>query len=135
MPQSLTLRYGQEELPLRLPAGCEPCVIRKPSMPLIADPWRPSTQAMKQAAGLSFLLSRLASTAQRVCTSSAITRPVPNGLIRAIVDRLERAGVSGADYDFDATGLHRPNLDAEMLEVVGDPWIHKHVRIENHLRG
>jgi nickel-dependent lactate racemase len=31
-----------------------------------------------------------------------------------------------------ATGLHRPNLGREMLEVVGDEWVWNHIRVENH---
>jgi nickel-dependent lactate racemase len=31
-----------------------------------------------------------------------------------------------------ATGLHRPNLDEELAELVGDPWVLDNVRVENH---
>ena len=31
-----------------------------------------------------------------------------------------------------ATGLHRPNLGAELAELVGDPWVLDNVRVENH---
>ncbi len=31
-----------------------------------------------------------------------------------------------------ATGLHRPNLGDELLELVGDRWVYENVRIENH---
>jgi lactate racemase len=31
-----------------------------------------------------------------------------------------------------ATGLHRPNLDAELDELIGDPWVLRTVRVENH---
>jgi nickel-dependent lactate racemase len=31
-----------------------------------------------------------------------------------------------------ATGLHRPNLGGELAELVGDPWVLKNVRIDNH---
>ena len=31
-----------------------------------------------------------------------------------------------------ATGLHRPNLDAELEELIGDPWVMRTVQVENH---
>jgi nickel-dependent lactate racemase len=31
-----------------------------------------------------------------------------------------------------ATGLHRPNVGDELLELIGDRWVYDHVRIENH---
>jgi nickel-dependent lactate racemase len=31
-----------------------------------------------------------------------------------------------------ATGLHRPNVGDELAEVIGDPWVLEHIRIENH---
>jgi lactate racemase len=31
-----------------------------------------------------------------------------------------------------ATGLHRPNKGEELAELIGDPWVLQHVRIENH---
>ena len=31
-----------------------------------------------------------------------------------------------------ATGLHRPNLGAELEELIGDPWVLRTVRVENH---
>jgi Lactate racemase N-terminal domain len=31
-----------------------------------------------------------------------------------------------------ATGLHRPSLGAELDELIGDPWVLRTVRVENH---
>src|SRR5947209_17836809 len=31
-----------------------------------------------------------------------------------------------------ATALHRPNLGTELEELVGDPWVLRTVRVENH---
>ena len=31
-----------------------------------------------------------------------------------------------------ATGLHRPNIDAELLELVGDRWVVDNFHVENH---
>jgi lactate racemase len=31
-----------------------------------------------------------------------------------------------------ATGLHRPNLGAELEELIGDPWVLRTIKVENH---
>lgn len=129
---NVSLLYGRGALEVRLPDGCEPTVIEKPPMPVIADP----------AAALAAALDRggLAEAAADASPASAcilicdITRPVPNRLfLRPLVERLEAAGVPrGAITILVATGLHRPNLGDELAEVVGDPWVLGHVRVVNH---
>jgi nickel-dependent lactate racemase len=63
-----------------------------------------------------------------------ITRPVPNGLILpAIVRELLAAGLKPESIRvLVATGLHRPNEGKELEELVGDPWVLRTVRVENH---
>ena len=134
MADTVEIRYGKGELRVRLPQGCEPTVIRKPSMPLLADPASAITEALRAPVGSS-PLSQLAAGARRVTLVICdITRPVPNGpILRGIIDELRSAGVRTDQITIlIATGLHRPNLGREMLEVVGDPWIFDHIRIENH---
>ena len=31
-----------------------------------------------------------------------------------------------------ATGLHRPNEDKELEELIGDPWVLQNTKVENH---
>lgn len=134
MADSVEIRYGKGELHVRLPKGCEPTVIRKPAMPLLEDPASAIIDALRNPVGSS-ALSQLASDAHRVTIVICdITRPVPNGpILRGIIDELRAAGVRTDQITIlIATGLHRPNLGQEMLEVVGDPWIFDHIRIENH---
>jgi len=63
-----------------------------------------------------------------------ITRPVPNRLLLGpIIRALLEAGVPRERITvLVATGLHRPNLGAELEELVGDPWVLSTVRVENH---
>jgi nickel-dependent lactate racemase len=63
-----------------------------------------------------------------------ITRPVPNRLLLGpVVRQLLEAGVPRQRITvLVATGLHRPNLGAELAELVGDPWVLDAVRVENH---
>jgi nickel-dependent lactate racemase len=50
-------------------------------------------------------------------------------LIRELLD----AGMSAdAITVLVATGLHRPNLDEELAELVDDPWVLETVKVENH---
>jgi lactate racemase len=62
-----------------------------------------------------------------------ITRPVPNELIlRPMLEILEQAGIPRNKITIlVATGLHRPNEGAELVEMVGE-YIATNYRIENH---
>jgi len=62
-----------------------------------------------------------------------ITRPVPNELIlRPMLETLERSGIPRENIlILVATGLHRPNEGAELVEMLGQ-YIVDHYRVENH---
>jgi nickel-dependent lactate racemase len=134
MLDTVEIRYGKSELSVRLPKGCHPVVVRKPPMPLLGDPKQAIQDALRSGVG-SASLEHVARGALRVCIVICdITRPVPNGpILRGIVQELNAAGVANSQITIlIATGLHRPNLGKEMLEVVGDEWIFNNIRIENH---
>lgn len=134
MLETVEIRYGKSELAVRLPKGCQPVVVRKPPMPLLADPKQAIEDSLRSGVGCSSLQD-VAKGSSRVCIVICdITRPVPNGpILRGLVQELNAAGVSNSQITvLIATGLHRPNLGKEMLEVVGDEWIFNNIRIENH---
>ncbi|MEI8213282.1 MAG: nickel-dependent lactate racemase [Planctomycetota bacterium] len=134
MAETIEIRYGKGELKLRLPKGCEPTIIRKPAMPVLTDVASAIDAALKNGVG-SPPLVEIAQHAKRVCIVICdITRPVPNGpILKGLVGELNQAGIRNDQITIlIATGLHRPNLGKEMLEVVGDDWIFDHIRIENH---
>lgn len=134
MLDTIEIRYGKSELPVRLPKGCQPVVVRKPPMPLLENPHKSIEDALRNAVA-SPSLEQLAKGSSRVCIVICdITRPVPNGpILRGIVQELNAAGVANSQVTIlIATGLHRPNLGKEMLEVIGDEWIFNNIRIENH---
>jgi lactate racemase len=134
MAETVEIRYGKGELHVRLPDGCEPTVIRKPPMPLLHAPQQAIEQALQQAVGCPPLVE-IAKHAKRVCIVICdITRPVPNGpILLGLVRELNAAGIRNDQITIlIATGLHRPNLGHEMLEVIGDSWVFDHIRIENH---
>ena len=127
---NVKLLYGRGELEVRLPEGCEPTVIEKPTMPVIEDP-AAAVAAALDGGGLETAAAGARSACLLICD---ITRPVPNRLfLRPLVERLEHAGVPRAAITvLVATGLHRPNLGDELAEVVGDPWVLQHVPVVNH---
>src|ERR1700674_5452981 len=134
-PDRLELAYGRGVLPIHLPAGTMPTVIRKARLPTLPDALAAVRRAFDPpvaSRSLSDLAKGRSSACILVCD---ITRPVPNGLfLRPIVDQLTGAGIPLSEITIlVATGLHRPGDAAELREIVGNSWIFEHVRIENHL--
>lgn len=128
------LSFGRGTLPVDLPEGVEATVVRKPAMPVVRD--APSAvRAALAASSTARPLAEEARGARSACILVCdITRPVPNALLLPpIVRTLLDAGLDPARIlVLVATGLHRPNLDAELEELIGDPWVLRTVRVENH---
>jgi len=132
--REVTMAYGRHGMRVRLDAAWQVEVIRKPAMPVLADPLAALEASLDAPVGAPSL-AQLAAMAQRVCIVICdITRPVPNGLILPVlVRRLRAAGVKPeAITILIATGLHRPNEGAEMAAVVGDEAVLRTVRVVNH---
>ncbi len=103
-------------------------------MPILDNPGRAVERALIDPVGCPSL-SALGKEQPTVCIVICdITRPVPNGLILPrLVRSLLDSGVSLEKITIlVATGLHRPNVGDELLELVGDRWVFDNVRIENH---
>ena len=132
--ETIGISYGRGHLPLRLPAGAKPTVIRKQALPKIDDP-KAAIRAALDHPIASSPLAELASGRKSACILICdITRPVPNRLfLRPMIETMVEAGIPlGAISVLVATGLHRPNLGEELAELVGDPWVLDNVRVENH---
>ncbi len=133
----INLLYGRTGYRLNLHPDCEPIVIEKQPMPLIEDVPEAVARALDSPVGCQSgeSLSTLAQGAHSACILVCdITRPVPNGaFLRPLIERLLAAGLAPENVTvLIATGLHRPNEDAELAEVIGDPWVLKTVAVENH---
>lgn len=79
-------------------------------------------------------LAELARGRRDVCILVCdITRPVPNELIlRPMLETLEHSGIPREKIlILVATGLHRPNEGAELVEMLGQ-YVVDHYRVENH---
>lgn len=128
------LEYGRTGLEVTLPDDRligEPLAIR-PAPPL-ADPVAAVEAALAQPIGTP-PLAELARGRRSACIVICdITRPVPNELLlRPILRTLETAGIDRQQIlILIATGLHRPNLGEELIELVGAE-IASTYRIENH---
>lgn len=130
----LALNYGRGKLPLDLPDDLDVTVLRKKPMPVVADAQAAVRQALAQPVGSAPLAERARSARSAAIAICDITRPVPNHLfLRPMIEALMDGGIA-ADriVVLVATGLHRPNLGAELEELVGDPWVLQTVRVENH---
>ena len=130
----ITMAYGRSGMRVQLNDAWQADVIRKPPMPVLADPVAVLEDALDKPVSAP-PLAQLAATARSVCIVICdITRPVPNGVILPVlVRRLLAAGVKPeAITVLIATGLHRPNEGAEMAAVVGDATVLRTVRVVNH---
>lgn len=128
------LSYGRGTLPVDLPDDLEVTVVRKPAMPVLAEPAAAVRAALASPVGARPLAGEARGAASACILVCDLTRPVPNGLLLGpLVRELLAAGVAAARITvLVATGLHRPNLGAELEELVGDPWVLRTVRVENH---
>jgi len=130
----VTLNYGKTGFKLTLPEGCNATVIRKQSMPVLADPAGDLAKALKQPASGAPLRETATGRKTACILICDITRPVPNGMILPVVIKeLLAAGLKAEDIRvLVATGLHRPNEGEELRELVGSDWVMDTVRVENH---
>ena len=130
----IDLRYGKGTHRLELDPEWDVTVIRKPDMPLLADPVAAVRAALAAPVGARPLAQEARGAKSACILVCDITRPVPNGLFLPLLVRtLIDAGVPAAGITIlVATGLHRPNEGDELAELVGDPWVMQTVRVANH---
>jgi lactate racemase len=130
----LSLRFGRGETAVHLPDDLEVTVIRKPAMPVLDPPRAAVERALASPVEAGPLAEEAHGKASACIAICDVTRPVPNGLfLGAVVRELLAAGLRPDRITvLVATGLHRPNLGAELAEVVGDPWVLRTVPVANH---
>jgi nickel-dependent lactate racemase len=130
----ITLDYGKTGLPVTLPDDrliAPPLAIR-PANPL-PDPEAALESALARPIGAR-PLAEIAKGKKTACVVVCdITRPVPNKLILPpLLRTIESAGVPRSGITIlVATGLHRPNEGAELVELVGEE-VANNYRCENH---
>ena len=129
----IALDYGRTGLEVEIPdANLVGPLGLRPVEPL-AQPERVLAAALANPIG-SPPLAELARGKRSACVVICdITRPVPNEiLLRQILPTLEQGGIPRDKIlVLIATGLHRPNLGDELVELVGSE-IASRYRVENH---
>ncbi len=130
----IDLRYGHGNLAVRFPDDLDVTVVRKPAMPVLEDGEAAMRAALAAPVGARPLAEEARGARSACILICDITRPVPNRLVLPpLVRELIAAGVPRERITIlVATGLHRPNLGAELEELVGDPWVLSQVKVENH---
>lgn len=130
----IALAYGRGFLNLVLPEGARPTVIRKAVLPKLRDPQAAIRHAFDHPMGCAPLRELSKGRTSACILICDITRPVPNGaFLRPMIETMVQGGIPlDRIVVLVATGLHRPNLGAELAELVGDPWVLDNVRVENH---
>ncbi len=130
----IDLSFGHNGLKLTLPDSLAATVIRKPTMPVTRSSAEIIDSALASPIGAEQLESLASGAASACILICDITRPVPNGLfLRPLIERLIAGGIPKSGISvLVATGLHRPNLDDELEELLGDPWVQQNVQVENH---
>lgn len=128
------MAFGHTGLEVELPTQANPSILRKPAIETSGTAAEIIRHALDNPIA-SDELSKTAIGAKTACILICdITRPVPNGeFLQPLICRLTDAGVPASGITvLVATGLHRPNLDQELDELLGDPWVLQNVRVENH---
>ena len=129
----VTLDYGRTGMTVKLPADrvVGPLAIRAVTPP--SDPSAVLEDALQRPIGARPLAEVARGRKDACILICDITRPVPNRLILSPVLRtLESAGIPRDRITIlIATGLHRPNEGAELVEIVGEEIAAKYL-IENH---
>lgn len=127
------LEYGRTGLAVELPDGISVRELAYKNAEPLADPAAALKNVLTDPCGTQ-PLSELARGRGDACILICdITRPVPNEMIlRPVLETLEAAGIPREKILLlVATGLHRPNLDDELVEMVGQHIVDEY-RIENH---
>lgn len=131
---NVRLAYGKTGIEVRLPEKARAEVIRSRPCPAVPDPADAIRNALAQPVASKPLREIARGKAAACVVISDITRPAPNAiLLPPILETLEAAGIPGDKITIlIATGIHRPNLGAELVELVG-PQIASTRRIVNHM--
>ncbi len=127
------LEYGRNGLECELPDDrVVKCLSYRPSEPL-ADPQAAIAERLLHPAGAPPLVELARGRRDACVLICDVTRPVPNRIVLPpILSTLESAGIRREEIlILIATGLHRPNVDEELAEMVG-PAIIENYRVENH---
>jgi len=130
----IELAYGRHGMVVEVPDAHLVKVLRMKRTEPVQDPPIAVTKTLLQPIGYEHSLFDMAKDRRSACVLICdITRPVPNKIILPpVLKTLNAAGIQNNDITIlIATGIHRPNLDDELIELVG-PEIAQRYRVVNH---
>ena len=133
MSTSTTVRlaYGTEGLEVALPAG-RTRVVEPRYEPPASDPAAALRDALRRPVAGPPLRERFAGRRTLAISICDLTRPQPReAMVRAILDELDGLVRTEEVTVLVATGTHRGNTEAELLEMLG-PELLGAVRVVNH---
>lgn len=125
------LAYGKQGLTVEMPDAT--VVVEPVDTPGLADEPAALRQALRAPIDCA-PLARLAGPSDKVViVHSDLTRPAPNErMLPVMLDELALAGVPDDQITLlNATGLHRPNTEAELRQMLGDRIVDRY-RCLNH---
>ena len=128
----VSLRYGRDGLDVEVPDDAQ--ILHLHALPPLENASAAIADALENPIGTA-PLSQLARGRRNACIAICdVTRPVPNEkILTPMLQTLEDAGIARDDITIlVATGLHRPNVGAELDEMIG-PDIARDYRVINHV--
>ncbi len=127
------LEYGRTGLEVELPAERVVRTLSYKDAPPLPDPAAALRSVLARPNGTPPLAELARGRSDACIVICDITRPVPNQLLlKPVLETLEAAGIPrDRIMILVATGLHRPNEGAELVEMVGQEIVDRY-RIENH---
>jgi nickel-dependent lactate racemase len=127
----VNLAYGKSGLTVNLPDATE--VVEPTFVPGLADEPAALRAALAEPIGTPPLRQLARPDATVVIVHSDLTRPAPNErMLPVILSELAAAGVTDHQIILlNATGLHRPNTEAELRQMLGDAIVDRY-RCVNH---
>ncbi len=130
----VNLSYGKTGLQVELPDRNVRHVLEMPKLPPVPDPGAAVVAALADPIGTAPLAELAAGRKDAIIVVSDITRPVPNSvLLPPLLSGLVEVGLAPEEIlILIATGLHRPNTDDELAEMLGPQVMSFGCRIENH---
>ena len=132
--KTVELDYAGKSDLLRFPDSMQVEIAMPNTLPTVADEWASIVDAIQNPIGCRRLRDQITPGQKVAIIVTDITRKIPDGLIvQAVLDELGSAGVADEDVKVViATGLHRPNTEEEIAEMLGLE-VPARVQVINHV--
>jgi nickel-dependent lactate racemase len=122
----IALAYGRNGLTVNLPDHCH--VIRPRPTPGLPDEPAALRRALREPIASAPLAAKVRRGDKVVIVHTDITRATPNDrILPVLITELESAGIAPGDITLlNALGMHRPQTDAELRQMLGDDIVRRY---------